>query len=385
MRNWKAVKRHNNIYFYQTAKGKRYGVRRGFTSDDGKRHEFSKSGFRTTSDAEAILVDFENKLYRKQITPFLNDSTTFQQLFNNYFDYCKNTKKLKGATLTNKHVLYNHHLTIFDNFKIDKITPSQYQELINKFEDSPMKLSTIKAVNTLFNAIINYAVNNGLLTRNKFKNVVISKTQNKFSKTIQNDDFKKWINIARTQLDDTYLLLIELLCMGMRKSEALGLRFCDLKNDESKETLLISIVNGRNYSQPNGGSLKNQFSKRQLIIKGNAYFRLVKLYNAQKMKADANGININDDTYLLLDKKGNPVPCSSPTSVCQKINAETALNVTPHKLRHFFATKAKNTGVADTTIAKWLGHSNVNTTNNYVRTTTADLTNLINGINKIVP
>lgn len=52
-----------------------------------------------------------------------------------------------------------------------------------------------------------------------------------------------------------------------------------------------------------------------------------------------------------------------------KIKKTTGINITPHILRHFFATQAQSTNINPRLIANFLGHTNISMTDHYTHAT----------------
>lgn len=59
--------------------------------------------------------------------------------------------------------------------------------------------------------------------------------------------------------------------------------------------------------------------------------------------------------------------------LCERASEDRVMYVTPHILRHTFATTARKNGMPIENISKLLGHSNVNTTLIYAKTNNDEL------------
>jgi len=103
----------------------------------------------------------------------------------------------------------------------------------------------------------------------------------------------------------------------------------------------------------------------------------------------------SDNEYLFLSKYKKKLTPLSVQLIVKKYASKAMFKkrVTPHKLRHTFATLALETGVSPITISELLGHSSLNTTMKYTHVTNklteeavrkiADLTNLSEMISEI--
>lgn len=70
--------------------------------------------------------------------------------------------------------------------------------------------------------------------------------------------------------------------------------------------------------------------------------------------------------YVFL-RNGEPLKKNFLATMLKRIGKQVDVNVSPHRLRHTFATQLLNTGCPVTSIQKLLGHTNLNTTMTYAR------------------
>lgn len=75
-----------------------------------------------------------------------------------------------------------------------------------------------------------------------------------------------------------------------------------------------------------------------------------------------------DNDYLFLNQKGNPITTSGIEFIVKKILSESPLKIhlSPHTLRHTFATHMLNDGADLMTVKELLGHSDLSTTGIYM-------------------
>jgi integrase/recombinase XerD len=72
------------------------------------------------------------------------------------------------------------------------------------------------------------------------------------------------------------------------------------------------------------------------------------------------------DGYVFV-RNGHPMKKEFVSGRLRAIGKRLGINVSPHRLRHTFATQLLNVGCRVTSIQKLLGHNNVNTTMTYAR------------------
>jgi integrase/recombinase XerD len=76
----------------------------------------------------------------------------------------------------------------------------------------------------------------------------------------------------------------------------------------------------------------------------------------------------NSNAYLFTNLDGSQMTVKQVRRIIKlrTIKAGIKKNVTPHTFRRSFATLSNNNGTCLTTIQKQLGHTNINTTANYI-------------------
>ncbi|MBI2664420.1 tyrosine-type recombinase/integrase [Candidatus Woesearchaeota archaeon] len=144
-------------------------------------------------------------------------------------------------------------------------------------------------------------------------------------------------------------LIIKLLySSGLRLSECLNLRLNDLE-----------------LSEKIGWVRKGKGNKDRLIILSDGLISAIKDYMP----------DMSENRLLLTNKKGQPMTARN----VQKIVARAALKagirkkVSPHTLRHSFATHLLESGTDIRKIQELLGHANLQTTQIYTRVSTEEL------------
>jgi integrase/recombinase XerD len=76
----------------------------------------------------------------------------------------------------------------------------------------------------------------------------------------------------------------------------------------------------------------------------------------------------NSNAYLFTNLDGSQMTVKQVQRIIKLRTAKAGIkkNVTPHTFRRSFATLSNNNGTSLTTIQKQLGHTNINTTANYI-------------------
>lgn len=371
MRNWKPLKKHPNIYEYESRYGKRYGIRRTFQNVDNKRTEFTKSGFKTWKDANAVLIDFENKLNTNQLSPLSHRNLTVQECFELLIKYKLTRKVWKKSTHENYLNYYNNYLkSTFGKMKLESVTRIKFETFINTLVEKGLANTTIKTICSILQAIFNFAEMNDFIQKNKLRGVsVIGGTPPKEQK-LERKDFEKWILTGRNILSKYLYGVLSLSAFGERRSELLGLRFKDVKFISSNECE-ISWKVGRTPYQLEGGSLKNESSVRKNYISGEVVKEIKFLIDYSKNIYTNCGLKVSKDDFILVNEStAKPFHPTYINRIFKKVNKASGITVNPHLLRHYFATQAlNNPNVSDLQVMHWLGHSSLDMTTSYTRNT----------------
>lgn len=180
--------------------------------------------------------------------------------------------------------------------------------------------------------------------KRSFADIKTPKIQKKLPIVLTKEEIKRLIDAATHEKSK---LLIKLLyASGLRVSEALHLKVADLESEQH-----IGWVRGGK-----GG-------KDRMIILGAQVIDDLKVF--LRLRGITSG-------YIFVGKDGRPMTSRN----AQKIICNTARiagitkTVTPHKLRHSFATHLRESGEDLRVIQELLGHSSIQTTEIYTHVST---------------
>lgn len=182
---------------------------------------------------------------------------------------------------------------------------------------------------------------------------------------------------------------------GLRRGEAVGLRWSDIDFENNTITVCNSVVDIENNDK-NAKNKKKQVNRQKLKTK--ASFRILPLLlevkdyllnlkreqeeNRERFKTSYNNEYLDN---ICVDKLGNLVKLDYVTkkfkNIVTKLNYE---KVTFHTLRHSVATLLHKHGFSVKIIQYWLGHSNISTTlDTYTHLSLEDLSDVANTFNNL--
>ena len=233
--------------------------------------------------------------------------------------------------------------------RIDELNKRCYQNLINEYAKTHEKQTTMDFHHHLKSAILD-AVDEGLLSSDPTRKVTVkgrspAVKKSKFLSQFELQSLLSNLNLTSEPNWDWLIMLIAKT--GLRFSEALALTPNDFDFSEQK----IKITKTWNYKCAKGGfaETKNQSSQRTLQIDPQLNRHL---YNLTKGLTTDNPIFVKGRIF-------NSTVNSRLETLCKK--AEVPM-ISIHSLRHSHASLLIFAGVSIASIAKRLGHSSINTT-----------------------
>lgn len=375
MRKWTPVPRHVGLFSYDTQKGKRYGVRRGFKNADGKRDEFHPSGFTNWHDADRALKDFESTLAGGHLGPITHRAVTLTKQFESMKKRCLETGRWRESTAKGKTYLYNLRLKdAFGDRRLIDISRSDYQAFINKMVIDGYSHNTIKSANSLMQQIMNDAEHLDIIDKNRLKATSIKGGTAPRDVNITRDDFKTWMATAEQDLSRYDFCMVMLLTLGSRREEVLGLQLKSFVREigpNDQPYYEINYYKARTAGDRIGGALKSDSAYRTNYAVTHTLVSLIDdAIEECKHRCTDNAHIPNPETFLYLTDKGTPQYISYINEqIFKVISLKTGITARPHMFRHYFATQAMQNGAAESTVMHWLGHSDIKMTASYTRPT----------------
>ena len=256
-------------------------------------------------------------------------------------------------TISNYISQVSHFLYFFKDEDIEYLTETKIRDYINHLRDEMNYSSSFQRI--LISAINNYyrIVYNRDIDRTELPYPISEK---RLPKVISKEDVQKMIT---TTLNYKHkMIIIMLYSLGLRNSELSLLKQKDIDFDRE----IITIYNAK-------GRKDRQIPLPKSLI--------------GPMKKYMSDYAVRD--YFLEGQNGNPYSGSSIGKVVKSAaeKVKVKLPVTPHVLRHCFATHSLEKGVDLRYIQAMLGHSSSRTTEIYTHVSTKKLKSLSNPFDDI--
>ena len=170
-----------------------------------------------------------------------------------------------------------------------------------------------------------------------------------------------------------YMTIISLMTFGgLRKSEIIGLQVDDLKLKKENAKLTLKgnklVVIGKGDKQRTTKIFNSKTEKYIL-----RYLELRKKILKENNLEDEKAMFIADKTFKRISSR---VVVDSVNMLNDDLEKTLGIKLTPHKLRHTFATAYYKNTKDISTLKSLLGHSNISTTNVYLHAVEEDFEDL---------
>ncbi len=197
-----------------------------------------------------------------------------------------------------------------------------------------------------------FLANEGFVSKNVFSLVSGPKKEKKLPRYFEYNELEELFNVVDdSPIGQRDLLLLEMLYgTGVRVGELVNIKVKDI--DLSSHSILIL----------------GKGNKERIVTFGDyCYEALVKYLSDGYLR-----LNLKSEDYLFLNKNGGVLTERGVRYILDQIIKRTSLNksISPHMLRHSFATHLLNEGCDLITVQKLLGHESIKATQIYTHVTT---------------
>lgn len=271
-----------------------------------------------------------------------------------YIDYLLYERNYSINTINS----YRENLNIFFNYlqveclKYDDITYQDIRLFFNYLDKKNYSKNTISHIVSCIRSFYKYLVLNNVIDINPFNLVSVHNRDKKIPKFLYHDELEILFNVPNlnTKKGIRDRLILELLyATGMRVSELTEIKVkdIDLKNNQIK--------------------IRGKGNKERYVFFGQYALEYLKLY----LENARDELLKTSNEYLLINNNGTRLTSRGVALIIDNVIKQSTLNtkISPHTLRHTFATHLINEGCDISSVQELLGHSSLKATQIYTHVT----------------
>lgn len=272
-----------------------------------------------------------------------------------FLNYLKVYKNYSELTIKN----YYNDLTEFSLYikkDLTRVKKEDIKSYLKYLFDKDNSNRTVSRKISTLKSFYKYLKENDVIKSSPALSIKYPKADKKLPNFVHYNELESMINATKKdtfyERDDS---IIELMyATGVRVSELVNIKLDDI----DFETNSIRILGKGSYM-------------RTVYFGEYARDAIFKYMNGLRIKL----LNGKESEYLFLNKNGNNITTRGIAKIIDKIVSETEVKtkVSPHTLRHTFATHLLDNGCDLRSVQELLGHKNINTTEVYTHVTSERL------------
>jgi site-specific recombinase XerD len=305
--------------------------------------------------------------------------TELHKLVQDFLDYCEIEKNRSTLTLRN----YDHYLKRFADFafsqgitspqKIDLDLVKRYRLFINRLSSADgrvLKLITQNYHVIALRAFLKYLMKQDVKTLAPEK-IELAKTPSRMVEFLDRDEIERLLAATKEEKEEILRLrdlaiLETLFSTGLRVSE-----ICSLKREQ------INFKRGEFTVRGKGDKLRLVFLSAEAVSDLQNYLKKRKdnskfLFIAHKQVGKGSDVEKEMQSF---DKDAKGLTARSIQRIIKKYSLIGGITkkITPHTLRHSFATDLLQNGADIRSVQSMLGHASITTTQIYTHITNQQL------------
>lgn len=271
-------------------------------------------------------------------------------------------KKYSANTTLNYKNDLDDFVTYITELGYSKFCDVDYQTIrkyLTYLYDKKYTNKTISRHISSLRSLFKYLLKEGKIKNNPMTLVSNPKVEKKLPKFVPYKELEQILNVfdSDNPIDSRNTLILELLySTGIRVGELINIKIKDIEFTKKE----IKILGKGN--------------KERIVLFGSRCYELLNKY----LNSFYRKYNINNNDYLLLGVKGNKINDREVRKIVDEAvkRAGVKLNISPHVLRHTFATHMLNEGADLKSVQQLLGHESLSTTTIYTHISNERLRNV---------
>lgn len=279
-----------------------------------------------------------------------------EKIIHNYLDYLKYQKNYSDYTIENYNRDILEFLDYLDREVLDykSVVYSDLRFFLMYLKDEKKdKNSSIDRKLSSLRGFYQYLANEGIVSNNVFSLLNGPKKEKKLPRYFEYNELESLFEACDLSgaLGQRDRLILEMLyATGVRVGELVSIKVSDI-NFSSRTILILGKGN-----------------KERIVPYGDYCEEILNLY----LKDGYLSLNTQNSSYLFLNARGGKLTERGVRYLLEETIKKTSVqkNISPHMIRHSFATHLLNQGCDLITVQKLLGHESIKATQIYTHVTT---------------
>lgn len=269
-----------------------------------------------------------------------------------YLEYLKYQKNYSDETIHSYSIDIEEFLDYINSecINICEVGYDVVKAWLINLDEKKNKSTTVSRKISSLRGFYKYLINNKVIDSNPFSLVSLPKKERHLPRFFYYNELEEMFQVPKlnTALGQRDRLLLEMLyATGVRVSELVNIKVSDINGEEIK-------VLGKG-------------NKERIVEFGDYAESILELY----LKEGYKHLNIKKSEYLFLNNRGGKLTTRGVRYILDNIINKTTIDkkISPHMLRHTFATHLLNEGCDLLTVQELLGHESLTATSIYTHIT----------------
>lgn len=269
-----------------------------------------------------------------------------------YLEYLKYQKNYSDETIHSYSIDIEEFLDYINSecINICEVGYDVVKAWLINLDERKNKSTTVSRKISSLRGFYKYLINNKVIDSNPFSLVSLPKKERHLPRFFYYNELEEMFQVPKlnTALGQRDRLLLEMLyATGVRVSELVNIKVSDINGEE------IRVLGKGN--------------KERIVEFGDYAESILELY----LKEGYKHLNIKKSEYLFLNNRGGKLTTRGVRYILDNIINKTTIDkkISPHMLRHTFATHLLNEGCDLLTVQELLGHESLTATSIYTHIT----------------